>query len=288
MIKTSCPHCGVRLSAPDELVGKPVNCQKCSSKFVLYKRWMNEPFARSGDSSGTNLSGPQFPAGNTFGNSALNSTGDSLERESGTPAGSFSAEPEKDDSKTVSSDLTAATASSLPDQLSLGLPTELSQPSEESNFQSSNPLASVKVYRSSASIYRYDETVSILTLFDFRFRYFLTPSIIRVTWFLVMILMVVGVLMLSYFYLSSLMAGRSGLFQFEGGEGQVGDLENSEVTMLAGKVPPPLLNTALFFSILLGGLIGVLWIRVLLETIMMIFSVGGSLRETKNNHRLRR
>lgn len=43
MLKVSCPNCGVRLTASNELVGQPVNCQKCNTKFVLSTRWMNEP-----------------------------------------------------------------------------------------------------------------------------------------------------------------------------------------------------------------------------------------------------
>jgi hypothetical protein len=48
MIKTSYPNCGFRLTAADDLRDKPVNCQKCGTKFVLSKRWLHEPPGNSG------------------------------------------------------------------------------------------------------------------------------------------------------------------------------------------------------------------------------------------------
>ncbi len=243
MIKVNCPSCGVRLTAPDELAGQPVTCQKCESKFVLSKRWMNEPLDAE----------------------AVRSLSDSVPPPGGLPA----TEPPKPAAPAV---VTAPSAATVPASDSQPI-AELSAPAVNG---SGNPNAQLQAISRSqyaerlgkASLDGFVEARSFLEFFDFRLRRYLTPWILRISWLLVMIVALIWGGIVSWAYVTSLVGV------------EPTTPSPSAMQSVAANTPPALMKTGVYLSSIAAILLTLLWIRVLFETIMLLFSIGNTLRTT--------
>lgn len=260
MFKVSCPHCGVRLTAPDELLGKPVNCQKCNTKFILSNRWMNEPM--------------NFESETRISDSPLTGT---VQSSSSKLLGSAEETGERQ--------LRIEIENSTSEEGSLIAPAVESKhalPAQNASTEFSPAIATIPGFewnhRLTANLNHVNETYSILALFDFRFRYFLTPSIVRLTWFLAIILFAVWLFLICYFYVSSLLNQSPTLFPASA-------LSKEKSVIVQGDLPtdksvwPMLLNLGFFITLGIMSLIVLLWVRILLETMMMVFCIGGSLKQ---------
>lgn len=137
-------------------------------------------------------------------------------------------------------------------------------------------------------------------MFDFRFKTYLTPWIIRFTWICVLVLSSLWILFTGYLYSTSLVSGsRSGgvssrslpslsstggdvdqlLDQLESMQGNISNMSgllggNSS----GGSFTSFLWSLLLFVTAMVGLLLTVLWSRVMLETIIVIFDIAGRLK----------
>ncbi len=292
MIKVNCPNCGVRLNAPDELAGKPVNCQKCQSKFILSTRWANEPLSVGSAQGAQRISQPSS-------DSDLGSQPDSSRAESKS-YGSGSAVDYQADSATRSASQLPVPAPSQPNSLlveSAYAPVSASLPIAsvdlESGNQESQPadagstlrpvvkevdaqLRSIAKAESSQRLRRFDidgftESDSLLDLFDFRFRRYLTPIILKASWVVVMFVAVGWGLLATFGYASSILNASSF---------QVGGAATNPIT---DNLSPQILKTGIFAGFLLGIVMALLWIRVLFESILMLFHMGNLMRINRTN-----
>lgn len=278
-MKVSCPTCGVRLSAPEDLLGKPVNCQKCNTKFVLSRRWMNEPLMVPVDESQLSRNDDADLVENA-----------SLLREEssmGSSADPILEMPEPLEGSSSSGDSLASELSESP-SLMPGKPTKsllIKNPATEPIFRPPRnvsmdlPTPGIELLESTTSLQDYRETNSLFDFFDFRFRRYLTPGIVRISWFLILLVSAVWLLLLSYFYLSSLLQRTN----FEFPEIRTNSAVPIETTNDSPvfKIPQFFYNSALYFTYLIASTIALLWTRVLFETVIMVFSIGTYLSEKK-------
>jgi hypothetical protein len=132
----------------------------------------------------------------------------------------------------------------------------------------------------STDLREYQETLSFIDFFDFRFRRYLTPGIVRISWFLILLACALWILLLSYFYVSSLLHRH----HFTLPDVRIGSNLASEPVSDPSvfTIPQFFYNSALYFTYLIVAMIGLLWTRVAFETIIMVFSIGSYLREQKS------
>ena len=254
MIKVNCPNCGVRLTASDDHVGKPVNCQKCNTKFILSKRWTNEPLEVVADSQDRLESGNKdshdSPGRNQF---------------------------------TVPIDFSSATSSGVS-------MLEQSAPLSRATSNSATPWEAIArqedaARRHAVHLDGYVEARSLVEFFDFRFRRYLTPWIIRVSWPLVMTGALIWIMVVSYTFVSALIAS---------GDLSVGPSENLPAASMAEEVAnqknlfvisPFFMKSGLFLTGLITITLGLLWIRVVFETIILLFSIANTLRVIEDHEK---
>lgn len=279
MFKVSCPHCGVRLTAPDELLGKPVNCQNCNVKFILSNRWTNEPLAAD-----TKLYGSQEKASDSPGVNSVSVTVNptpNMEGVLSTPLQPVETTATANKSSSTRSDVAATPALKPFQPLHSPLPSGPGGSLDRSSaitFSSNNGWD----YRATPRLSQTQETYSILALFDFRFKYYLTPLIIRLTWTLVIVLFSIWLLSLSYFCVSALMNRSSSLFPATASSTASSSVER-DATDPVPLLSPLLSNLIIFVTLVVASFFVLLWIRMLLETMMMIFGIGSKLREKNTN-----
>ncbi len=241
MIKVNCPNCGVRLTASDDHVGKPVNCQKCNTKFILSKRWTNEPLEIVTDSHDS-------PGRNQF---------------------------------VVPLHASSGSSSSI---------SAVEQISTPSTGNSTTPWEAIARQEDAARRYAvhldgYVEARSMVEFFDFRFRRYLTPWIIRISWPLVMTGAMIWIVIVSYTFVSSLIAS---------GDLSVGPSENPSAVSAADEpsdreqlfvVSPFFMKSGMFLTGMITIVLSVLWIRVVFETIILLFSIANTLRVIEDHEK---
>jgi hypothetical protein len=281
MMKVSCPTCGVRLTAPEDLLGKPVNCQKCNTKFVLSRRWMNEPLMVS-----TEFQIPEKAEGYVPAEAKVSLLGNDSSEGSSDPVSALLESIETPGSSSEKTEIPSAeTSSSLPGspaQYFLTTKTIATEPIMRAARPLSGDvpdLAPEAESRDSLNLNHYRESDSILDFFDFRFRRYLTPGIVRISWFLILLATSLWLVLLSYFYLTSIIQ-RTGFVFPEVLNRSLETRETSDHEMVFA-IPAFFYKSALFFTYLIATLIVLLWMRVFFETVMMVFNVGSYLREAK-------
>ena len=251
MIKVNCPNCGVRLTASDDHVGKPVNCQKCNTKFILSKRWTNEPLEMVTDSN--RLASGASEAHDSPGR---NQFAVPLDASSGS-----------------SGSISAVEQVSTPTMGNSTTPWEAIARQEDA------------ARRHAVHLDGYVEARSLVEFLDFRFRRYLTPWIIQISWPLVMTGAMIWILIVSYTFVSSLIAS---------GDLSVGPGESSSVVAAPGEptdrgplliVSPFFLKSGLFLTGIITIGLSVLWIRVVFETIILLFSIANTLRVIEDHEK---
>jgi hypothetical protein len=131
---------------------------------------------------------------------------------------------------------------------------------------------------SSVAAARFSKPSSFFDIFDFRFRMYLTPWIVRLTWIVVLALSVVALLGITLEFIAESIpespkkeTANSQPFEFQG--------ERLRPT----QPPPKVFWLKVFWRILstvaqmIGVVASVLWTRVLLEIMIVIFNIAQSL-----------
>ncbi len=302
MIKVNCPNCGVRLNAPDELAGKPVNCQKCQSKFVLSTRWANEPI-----SIGSAKGSQRIPqTSDTKSTSQSNTSRSDSSRPEATPITSHESSSSAANYE-VNSDARPASQLPVPSPIQpSAIPVEsayspvavparnppidsdaenreidgplkpphhaVANTSLDSSGAVDSQLKSIAQANTSQRLRRFDidgftESDSLLDLFDFRFRRYMTPMILKASWIVVLFIAIGWGLLATFGYASSILNSPSVEFS----------------NPIADSLSPQVVKTGLFLSFLIGIMMAVLWIRVIFESILMLFHIGNLMRIKKNS-----
>lgn len=125
----------------------------------------------------------------------------------------------------------------------------------------------------------------MVEFFDFRFRRYLTPWIIRISWPLVMTGAMIWIVIVSYTFVSSLIAS---------GDLSVGPSENPSAVSAADEpsdreqlfvVSPFFMKSGMFLTGMITIVLSVLWIRVVFETIILLFSIANTLRVIEDHEK---
>ncbi len=252
-MKVNCPNCGVRLSASVGLEGKPVNCQKCNTKFVLSRRWAMEALEESA-----------YAAQETDG--SLEDERPRTDSDSGSTGKSIQLliddgeidEPLLDGGGIDSFNL---------------VPSAITKPTSPTTVpRRDRKPARIEILEN------YDETTSFWELFDFGFQRYLTPHIVRISWFLILLAVAVWLLIVSYFYLSSVI-NRQPFALPEIRDASVSPAMHNFPSSIG--LPQFFYSSAIYLTTVLTCVVALIWIRVGLETIIMIFKIGGELRNRK-------
>ncbi len=253
MIKVNCPSCGVRLSASDDYIGRPVTCQKCDTKFVLSKRWTNEPLSGSDVAQQLAQSGEPVPAS-----------------QFPTPSPSTLVPPPGTPTPAVPTAVTIPQpdTSGLPAPPATALPlttTKTTTPAEAQAQLQAIARAKTAERRGMPSLDGYVEARSVVEFFDFRFRRYLTPTILRISWLLILVVAFVWLVIVSYAYVASLMNSS--------------ELDSQNISQtVAAETSPFLLKTGVYLTTAATIGVSLMWLRVIFETIIAIFSMCNTLR----------
>jgi endogenous inhibitor of DNA gyrase (YacG/DUF329 family) len=259
MIKVNCPSCGVRLSASNDHIGRPVTCQKCETKFVLSKRWTNEPLTEAELEQKRRAALNQVP-------SPVSSSASSHDL----PVPSVG-------STAANSTIPAAVSIPVPDSESATFDapsvapvrnpaTDKPLPDPQDQLQAIS-LAKQAERRGAPSLDGYAEARSFVEFFDFRFRRYVTPWILKIGWLLLLIAAVVWFAIATYTYVAAL------LFSAQAPE--------SELAGLPGTVVEPtsaLVLTFFYVSTIGSIVVGLLVCRVVFESVMALFSICNTMR----------
>jgi endogenous inhibitor of DNA gyrase (YacG/DUF329 family) len=299
MIKVNCPTCGVRLTAPDELQNKPVNCQKCNTKFILSRRWTNEPLFVVGEVQTSEATESERSAVEGLQQEVRPADPAAAMEAAGLLSSDFGAESSGEVSSRPSFDFTLS-AGSLDTNSGNGLgdsPSGLRSPvladpaakrpvvtptqspqavTDSSEFPFHRPS---NENRATAELRHFCEAASVWQFFDFRFRGYLAPGIIRVSWFLILMVFAFWLVFMSYFYLSSVIQRKDLVLPTMRNQSTFeADIANVNVLV----VPRFFYNSAIYFTCTIIGFVSLLWTRVIFETVMMVFCIGSHLRSKKN------
>lgn len=303
MIKVNCPTCGVRLTAPDELINKPVNCQKCNTKFILSRRWTSEPLTVAGDGiavqgvidersadevplteSLTDSTDPQVNSESVSLLGSDSSMGSSAESNLD-PSFDFTlSSATLDDASEIQSEslsIEPAAANGSPKRQALSSSGQSPAPPVSAISQVTLAPSLTEVSKltaetaSTTNLQNFRETASIWQFFDFQFRAYLTPGIVRISWFLILMVTTFWLLFLSYFFLSSIIQRKE--FLLPTVQNQSAGLPTATDAQVL-VVPRFFYNSAMYFTYTIASIVGLLWIRVLFETVMMVFSIGSHLQ----------
>lgn len=280
MIKVNCPNCGVRLTAPDDFVGRAVNCQKCNTKFILSKRWMNEPLTVPGNGNGDDV-GHQPQESEASDSVQSNEPPKHADEKSASAVSGVDASSSEIPANRIPTEAVAEIPTAiLPGASGLwakSLPVD--SPAESQLESIAKQTEAVR--RGAPGLDGYVEARSFWEFFDFRFRRYLTPWILRISWLLILVLALIWFLIICYTYLSSLLQlGQSGDLPVAIDTGSGTSFTSGEPARISGAIKwsPFFVESGVFLSAVFGLILTVLWIRVLFESIMMLFSMGNTLR----------
>lgn len=290
MIKVQCPKCNVRLTASESYVGHPVTCQKCHTKFVLSKRWTNQPLEPGDKSSqlplpGTNSEATHSEPQDSSAIPSAKSIDDQRRSTSKQMAGSMGESENVVSADAISADEALATPVSEvpPTPIPKGIPAGMTFQDADSGsgelsegvVESWSSIASARLRSGLPDLEKLVVSTSLMDLFDFRFRKLLTPKILKVTWLLVMILVPLCLLLLTFVYLYELIP--PAWLDTGVADNAIPSVEQSKFEF-PNWAMRALILTMSYVAVVVVTVISVLWIRVALEAIVVLFGIASSVR----------
>ncbi|MFO0906599.1 MAG: DUF4282 domain-containing protein [Pirellulales bacterium] len=133
-------------------------------------------------------------------------------------------------------------------------------------------------------------STSILDIFDFSFKRYVTPLIVKITWILTLVLSLIWIASLSFWFLSGLV-GDAGGASSRAAAGLSSSRAVGMAPTMEYETRPVGLSTSTtlliarvtgYLTFLLGAIIGILWVRAVLEGIIVIFHIAETLVDIRS------